>query len=403
MAIFSYEAQSMSGGIKKGRLRAESSYEASQALKKKGLRSTILVEQEETFATKEIELFNRVSVKQLAEYLQKFATLIDCGISITAACEMLAEQEQNKNLKKILLQICEDIRGGDSLSNCYSKHPNAFPSMLISIVRAAEMSGTLDATLVRMSTYYEKKAKARGGVITAMIYPIIMLVLSLCVGVFLIVSIVPMFVTVFESLDAELPAITKVTIGLSNFLTSKGWLLLVMIVSGFVGFKLAMRNNEIKFKWHSFLLRMPIFGELVQKSNLNVMLSTLSTLLESSVSISKALEMSADAVDNLYIKQLIFRCQAEVERGGSMSGVFSQDKIIPPLVTQMTIVGESTGSLESMLKKLSNMFEEEVEMLGERIKLIMEPITIIIICVIVGLIVAAIMLPMFSMYDAVQG
>ncbi|WP_242590034.1 type IV pilus assembly protein PilC [Enterococcus sp. DIV0840] len=348
-------------------------------------------------------MFTKVSVKLLAEYLQKFSTLIDCGISITSACEMLAEQEQNKNFKKILLQICEEIKGGDALSTCYSKHPNAFPSMLVSIVRAAEMSGTLDATLLRMSTYYEKKAKARGGVITAMIYPIIMLVLSLCVGIFLIVSIVPMFVTVFESLDAELPAITKITIGLSEFLQTKGWILLVMIAAVVIGFKLMMRNAELKFKWHSLILRMPVFGELIQKSNLNMMLSTLSTLLESSVSISKALGMSADAVDNLYIKQLIHRCQAEVEKGGSLSDVFSKDKVIPPLVTQMTIVGESTGSLESMLKKLSNMFEEEVEMLGERIKLIMEPITIIVICVIVGLIVSAILLPMFSMYDAVQG
>ncbi|WP_207695386.1 type IV pilus assembly protein PilC [Enterococcus sp. DIV0212c] len=403
MAIYSYEAQTMHGSIKKGRLRADSLYEAGQFLKKKGLRSTLLIEQEETFATKDIQLFNKISVKLLAEYLQKFSTLIDCGISITSACEMLAEQEQNKNFKKILTQICEEIRGGDALSTCYSRHPNAFPSMLVSIVRAAEMSGTLDATLLRMSTYYEKKAKARGGVITAMIYPIIMLVLSLCVGIFLIVSIVPMFVTVFESLDAELPAITKITIGLSEFLQTKGWLLLVMIAAVVIGFKLMMRNAELKFKWHSLILRMPVFGELIQKSNLNMMLSTLSTLLESSVSISKALGMSADAVDNLYIKQLIHRCQAEVEKGGSLSDVFSKDKVIPPLVTQMTIVGESTGSLESMLKKLSNMFEEEVEMLGERIKLIMEPITIIVICIIVGLIVSAILLPMFSMYDAVQG
>ncbi|MGX7201082.1 bacterial type II secretion system protein F domain protein [Enterococcus plantarum] len=403
MAIYSYEAQTIQGNIKKGRLRADSLHEAGQSLKKRGLRSTLLIEQEETFATKEIQLFNKVSVKLLAEYLQKFSTLIDCGISITSACEMLAEQEQNKNFKKILTEICEEIQGGDALSTCYSKHPNAFPSMLISIVRAAEMSGTLDATLLRMSTYYEKKAKARGGVITAMIYPIIMLVLSLCVGIFLIVSIVPMFVTVFESLDAELPAITKITIGLSGFLQTKGWVLLVVIAIVVIAFKLMMRNAELKFKWHSLTLRMPVFGELIQKSNLNMMLSTLSILLESSVSISKALGMSADAVDNLYIKQLIHRCQAEVEKGGSLSDVFSKDKIIPPLVTQMTIVGESTGSLESMLKKLSDMFEEEVEMLGERIKLIMEPITIIVICVIVGLIVSAILLPMFSMYDAVQG
>ncbi|MFK4567231.1 type II secretion system F family protein [Enterococcus sp. UD-01] len=403
MAIYTYEAQTIRGDIKKGRLRADSSFEAGQMLKKRGLRSKVLVEQEETLANKEIELFNNVSVKLLSDYLQQFSTLIDCGISITDACEMLAEQEQNKNLKKILLQICEEIKGGDALSTCYSRHPKAFPSMLVSIVRAAEMSGTLDSTLLRMSKYYEKKAKTKGSIITAMIYPIIMLILSLAVGIFLIVSIVPMFVTVFEGLDAELPAITKGTIALSDFLKTKGWLLALLIVGGVICFRILLRNNDMRFKWHLFLLRMPVFGELVQKSNLNVMLSTLSTLLESSVSISKALGMSADAVDNLYIKQLITNCQAEVEKGGSLSTVFSQDKIIPTLVTQMTLVGESTGSLESMLKKLSDMFEEEVAMLGERIKLIMEPITIILICAIVGLIVAAIMLPMFSMYGAVQG
>lgn len=403
MPIFVYKAVNVHGETKSGTMRANSLQEARQVLKSKHFRPVAINEQPETLANKEIDFFNKVATPKLVSYLQQFNTLVSAGIPVLEASIMLYTQQEDKVFKKILESVSEEIQGGESLSNAYRKYPNAFPSLLINTVSAAEMSGTLDKSLARMAYYYEKQATAKSSMVTAMIYPVMMIIASLGIGTFLTVSIVPMFVGVFEGFGGDLPGITKFTMGMSNFLRERGLLLAGVIIGVIIGFFIAKRNRNFALAVDIFMLKLPIFGELVQKTNFSIFLSTLSSLLASSVPMITALDMARDVVSNAFIKNMITLCQAEIEQGGQLSNVFADSWVVPAMATQMVKIGENTGQLEDMLRKLSTVFEAEVDEASKRLKTIMEPIIMLVICGIVGFIVAAIMIPMFAMFESIQG
>lgn len=403
MALFAYQGTNVRGETFSGSLRANSSGEARQKLRQKHIKVNSLIEQPETLANKEIQLFNKVSLKLLVAYLRQFSTLIASGITIVDASRMLEEQQKNQNFKRILGEVRDEIDSGRPLSEAYKDHPNAFPTLLTSVIAVSEMSGTLEGNLTDMADYYEKSAENRSGIVTAMVYPIILVILTFIVGIILLVMIVPMFVEVFEGFDADLPTITVATMAISEFLQTRGWVLAVLIVGFFVGLWIARRNPTFDFAFQSFLLRIPLVGDMITKNSFSLFMTTMSTLLSSSVGMVTALNMSRDVVSNKYIKRIIDNCAFQIEEGGKMSDVFRGNMMVPMLVTQMVEIGESTGSLEDMLKRLSIIYQKEVDETSKRLKTIMEPIVILIICVIVGLIVAAIMIPMFDLFGAIQG
>ncbi|MFW8577320.1 type II secretion system F family protein [Enterococcus entomosocium] len=403
MALFAYQGTNVRGETFSGSLRANSSVEARQKLRQKHIKVNSLIEQPETLANKEIQLFTKVSLKLLVGYLRQFSTLIASGITIVDASRMLEEQQKNPNFKRILGEVRDEIDSGRPLSEAYKDHPNAFPTLLTSVIAVSEMSGSLEGNLKDMADYYEKSAENRSGIVTAMVYPIILVSLTFIVGIILLVMIVPMFVEVFEGFDADLPTITVATMAISEFLQTRGWVLAVLIVGFFVGLWIARRNPTFDFAFQSFLLRIPLVGDMITKNSFSLFMTTMSTLLSSSVGMVTALNMSRDVVANKYIKRIIDNCAFQIEEGGKMSDVFRGNMMVPMLVTQMVEIGESTGSLEDMLKRLSIIYQKEVDETSKRLKTIMEPIVILIICVIVGLIVAAIMIPMFDLFGAIQG
>lgn len=403
MALFAYQGTNVRGETFSGSLRANSSVEARQKLRQKHIKVNSLIEQPETLANKEIQLFTKVSLKLLVGYLRQFSTLIASGITIVDASRMLEEQQKNPNFKKILGEVRDEIDSGRPLSEAYKDHPNAFPTLLTSVIAVSEMSGSLEGNLKDMADYYEKSAENRSGIVTAMVYPIILVILTFIVGIILLVMIVPMFVEVFEGFDADLPTITVATMAISEFLQSRGWVLAVLIVGFFVGLWIARRDPTFDFAFQSFLLRIPLVGDMITKNSFSLFMTTMSTLLSDSVGMVTALNMSRDVVANKYIKRIIDNCAFQIEEGGKMSDVFRGNMMVPMLVTQMVEIGESTGSLEDMLKRLSIIYQKEVDETSKRLKTIMEPIVILIICVIVGLIVAAIMIPMFDLFGAIQG
>lgn len=403
MALFAYQGTNVRGESFSGSLRANSTVEARQKLRKKHIKVSNLIEQPETSANKEIQLFTKVSLKLLVGYLRQFSTLISSGITVVDASRMLEEQQKNPNFKKILGEIRDEIDSGRPISEAYKEYPNAFPTLLTSVIAVSEMSGSLESNLKDMADYYEKSSESRSGIITAMVYPIILVILTFVVGIILLVMIVPMFVEVFEGFDAELPAITVATMAVSDFLQTRGWILLILIVGGGLFFWLARRNEKFNFAFESFLLRIPLVGDMITKNSFSLFMTTMSTLLSSSVGMVTALNMSRDVVANQYIKRIIDNCAFQIEEGGKMSDVFRGNTMVPMLVTQMVEIGEHTGSLEDMLKRLSIIFQKEVDETSKRLKTIIEPIVILVICMIVGLIVAAIMIPMFDLFSAIQG
>lgn len=403
MATFTYQGLKYTGEKKSGTIHANSALEVKNILRKKHIKMISAVEQEETLANKEIDLFSKVKIKLLVSYLQQFSTLITSGITVLDAARMLEEQQENRRFKKILQEVSQDLEGGNTLSESYRKHPNAFPPLLVNVVAVAEMSGSLEKNLKQMANYYEKSSANRSSIITAMIYPIMMLIASILVGIFLMISIVPMFVQVFESFDAELPAITKITMKISGFIQTKGILIAIVLFLLWFGLFLAKRNTKFLLGYDTFKLKLPIFGEFLQKNNFSVFMTTLSSLLTSSVPMVNALSMSKEVSGNTYIRNMVAKCEMEIEQGGRLSSVFSDSWAVPLLATQMVGIGESTGSLEDMLEKLSKIFEAEADETSKRIKTIMEPLVMLIICGIVGFIIAAIMIPMFTMYGSIQG
>ncbi len=403
MALYTYQGMKYTGEKFKGSLRANSLTEARNHLKNKHIKPLTLVEQEETLANKEIKFFSKVNVKILVAYLQQFSTLITSGITVLDASRMLEKQVKKGIFKEVLMDIRKNLESGESLSVSYRKHPNAFPPLLVNVISVAEVSGSLESNLQQMANYYEKSSENRSNMITAMIYPIMMLIGAIGVGVFLMISIVPMFAAFFESFDAELPAITKFTMKISGFLTTKGVWLALFIALLIIGFQVAKRNQKFQLSLDLFKLKLPVFGEFIQKSNFSVFMTTLSSLLASSVPMVKSLEMSKEVVSNTSIRELVSQCELEIEQGGKLSNVFTQNSVVPLILTQMVEIGENTGSLEDMLARLSIIFEKEVDENSKRIKTIVEPLVMVLIAGIVGFIVAAIMLPMFSMYTTIQG
>ncbi|EGO6609429.1 type II secretion system F family protein [Enterococcus faecalis] len=403
MPFYNYEGVKYSGESLTGKIRAKSLIDAKNELKEKNIKILSLIEQEETLANKEIQLFNKVSKKELVPYLRQMTTLIASGVTVLEASMILEKQIKKGKLQVILEEVRKDLENGETLSNAYRKHPNAFPRLLVNVISVAEVSGTLENNLKKLSDYYEKLLENRSTLITAMIYPIMMLLASLGVGIFLMVSIVPMFVDFFESFDAPLPAITVMTMTISDFITSKGiWLFLFLTIL-IISYIVAKKNPEFRLRVDTLKLKIPVFGEFLQKNDFSVFMTTLSTLLSSSVPMVKALSMSKEVVSNARIRTLIAECEIEIEQGGQLSTIFSASPFVPPLLSQMILIGEKTGSLEDMLQKLSHIFEKEVEENSKRIKMITEPLVMVLIAGMVGFIVASIMLPMFSMYTSIQG
>lgn len=319
------------------------------------------------------------------------------------ASQMLAEQEKNKNLKSALTKVSDAIQSGRALSEVYQEMPEVFPQMLTAVIQASEKAGTLESTLKQMAGYYERVQKSKNSLKTAMIYPLMMILFALGVGVFMLVSIVPMFVDMFEQLGAKLPWITKVCLKFSQFLTSKGLLFLVFLIMSGIAWQVANARSKVLRRWLDMIkLKMPILGELNLKGELSIGLSTMSSLLASSVPIVETLEMSQKAVTNIMIKELFNRGRITIEEGGKLSQVFAS-QLVPNMTTSMIIVGENTGQLDTMLVKLAAIYEDEVAELTVRLKTVLEPLIIVFICIIVGIIVMAIMLPMFSMFGAIQG
>lgn len=403
MAIYVYEGINTQGQRKKGTIRAHSQINAHELIKKKKIKPLVVNEQAESLANREINFFNKVSTKLLVGYLQQFAILISSGVSVLQSSEMLASQEKNKVFKKTLVKIADGIEKGRSLSDNYEEMPEVFPPMLTAVIQASEKAGTLEPTLKQMADYYERVQKSKSSLATAMIYPLMMILFALGVAVFLLVSIVPMFVQMFEDLESPLPGITKACMWLSNFLTGSGLSLLIGCIMVGLGFRvLKSRSNQVKRWLDTTKLKVPILGELNLKGELSIGLSTMSSLLASSVPVVEALEMSQKAVSNMIIKELFNRGRLKIEEGGKLSEVFS-DRLVPQMMTSMILVGENTGRLDAMLVKLAAIYEAEVSELTTRLKTVLEPLIIVVICLIVGVIVMAIMLPMFAMFGAVQG
>lgn len=399
MPIYKYAGRTRKGTIKKGTINATNKTKAVQKLREQGI-SPREIHEAKGWMYKEVTIGRPVKHQDFVIYCRQFATLIRAGVSIVDATNILSKQTESKMLSRALSDIEEELRTGKALSDSITKYPKIFPPIFINMVRAGEASGNLDETLDRLATYFEKQYDLKKKVQSALAYPITLMILIVAVVVFLMVTIVPRFTDIFAQFDTELPMITQFVVGASHVVQNLWWLLVVISILMILVFSLLIKKSQsFHYFVHVLLLKIPVFGKLLQKSVIARMTRTLSSLFSSSVPILQALTMVERVVNNPVIGKVVLNARNDLEKGDRLMNSFEQSPFIPPLVTHMTAIGEETGSLDFMLSKIADFYEAEVDRTVETLKSLIEPFMIVILAFVIGTIVLAIMLPMFSMYQ----
>lgn len=399
MTVFRYSGRTSTGAIKKGTIDAPNKKAALTKLRAQGINAREIEESNSIFH-KELSIGSKVKSQDFVIYCRQYATLVRAGITIVEATHILAEQSRSKALKKALLQVGEDVRSGQPFSEAAARHPKVFPQLFINMIRSGETSGHIDDTLERLADTFEKSFTLKKKVQSTMTYPAVLMVITIVVTLFLMIYIVPTFISTFEDMDAKMPALTLFVLAISNWLVDYWWLLILFVTGVIVGFNMAYKKNkQFNYTVHVFLLRMPIFGPLLQKSAIARMTRTLSSLFSSAVPILQALTVVEKVVGNPVIGKVVLEARSSLEQGSSLSAPLAKSWLFPPLVTQMTAIGEQTGSLDYMLEKIADFYEAEVDRQVDSLKSLIEPLMIVFLAVIVGTIVMSIMMPMFSLYE----
>lgn len=399
MTVYKYAGRTKAGVAKKGTIDAMNKNAAIMKLREQGINPREIAEST-SILHKDLSLGGKIKNQDFVIYCRQFATLMRAGVSLVEATNILARQSTSKQLKIALENVEEEVRSGISFSQAVAKHPKVFPDLFVNMMRSGEATGSMDDTLERLANTFEKQYNLKKKVQSMLTYPAILLLITIGVVFFLLVYIVPTFVSTFDEMGAELPLITVATVALSNWLQTFWWLVIVAVIFVALGLRVLYKNNEqFHFMVHYMLLKLPLFGPLLQKSALARVTRTLSSLFSSAVPILQALTISEKVAGNPVLGQVLLDARASLEKGSSLTEPLEKSWIFPPLVTSMTSIGESTGSLDYMLEKIADFYEDEVDRAVDTLKSLIEPMMILILAVVVGFIVAAIMMPMFSLYE----
>ncbi|VEI07922.1 type II secretion system F family protein [Kurthia zopfii] len=401
MTTFKYIGRSKKGEQAKGTVEAESKSAAIKKIKEMGISPREITESN-SILHMDLNFGASVKMEHFVIFCRQFATLIRAGVSIVESVHILAKQTESKMLKKSLFAIEEDLRAGVAFSTAASKFPKVFPTLFINMMKAGEVTGNMDETLERLASSYEKTFKLKKKIQSAMMYPIVLIILILFVGAFMLLWLVPQFTQNFASFGAELPTITVIVLKFSDALKVYWWIFLLVIIAVIALFVFLFKNNKQFHYWvYYVLLKMPVFGAVLQKSAIARMTRTLSSLFSSSVPILNALTIVEKISGNPIIEEVIRDSKKSLETGSSLAEPLEKSWVFPPLVTQMVSIGEKTGSLDYMLEKIAEFYEDDVDRTVDSLKSLIEPLMILLLAGIVGFIVAAIMMPMFSLYDQI--
>ncbi len=402
MATYVFKAMDLAGVQAKGEVDAESKQAVAEQLKERGL---VVVDIATKYRSKEInlELFSRVSAKDLAVASRQLATMVTSGMSIMRALQVLETQSDSKLLKDTIAAVRHDVEAGLLLSDAMGRHPRVFGPLYVSMVRAGETGGVLEDCLMRVADQLEKDAALRRQVRAAMIYPAIVITFAVTVLLALVAFLIPVFVGVFKQFPGKLPALTQFMVSFSHIVTHQ-WYLLILFLVGAVGGYIAMkRNQRARDTWDAFKLRIPMkIGEVVQKVSIARWSRTLSALTSAGVPIMQAIEITGKTAGNAVIEKSMGDVITSVKSGGTISAPLRDCSAFPPMVAQMVGVGEETGALDTMLAKIADFYDSEVEAAVKALTSIMEPVMIIFVGGIVGVIVISMYLPLFSIYNSIK-
>jgi type IV pilus assembly protein PilC len=402
MAAYTYEAINAQGLRTSGEIHAADLGSAREQLRARGLLAESLRERAASGQSAR-DRFKKVKPKDLQVFSRQLATMIEAGVSVVSAFSTLEHQTESKYLREVISEVRFDVEAGMVLSKAFARHPKVFNRLFVSMIEAGESSGTLDTVLDRVASQIEKEVALKRRVKSAMVYPIVVMTFAALVLTFMLMFIVPVFQKVFDDLGGELPTPTKIIVGASEGLRNYWFLifpLLGAMVWGFFRWKASERGRPV---WDRFKLGIPMkIGDVVQKVALARFSRTLSTLVSAGVDIIKALEITAATCGNWVVEQAVDRVRVRVHEGVPISQPLVSEPVFPPMVGQMVKIGEETGELDKMLGKVADFYEDEVDTSIASLTSIIEPIMIIAVGAMVGLIVISMYLPMFKMLELVK-
>lgn len=402
---YQYRVRDKGGKLVEGSLEADNTTLVANKLRDMGY-FPISIEARDTGALqREIHipfLSGRVRPRDVAVFARQFATMVNSGLTLLRALQILAEQSENTTLASAVNDVRSDVETGSSLSVALGRHPKIFSRLFVSMVRAGETGGVLDTVLVQLADTIEKQVALRSKIKSAMTYPVAVFGLVTCVVIGMLVFVVPMFKGMYAQLGGKLPAPTLALITVSAIMT-KGLPVVLVVIAGLVFAIRRWRATAAgQMTWDRLKLRVPIFGTLFHKTALTRFSRTLSVLLRSGVPILESLEIASDTAGNAVVAAAVKDVQTAVKAGDNMARPLAAHKVFPPMVVQMMAVGEETGALDTMLAKISEFYEQEVEALVDALTSLLEPILIVVLGGTVGTMVIALYLPMFNIIKLVK-
>ena len=400
MPSYQWKGRGRNGEEQAGVLVADSKDAVVNMLRAKQVQVTAVTEKGKEFSLPKFG--GGVSKKEIAIFTRQFSVMIDAGLPLVQCLEILAQQQNNREFQKCLLAVRTDVESGSALADALRRQPKVFDDLYCNMISAGEAGGILDTILQRLSTYIEKAVKLRAQVRSAMIYPVVVIVIAVGVVTVILWKVIPTFATLFMELGAELPLPTQITIWLSQFLAK--WAIVIFIAIGATIFALASWHKTYngRRKIDKFTLKLPILGGVLRKIAVARFCRTLGTLTASGVPILDGLEITAKTSGNAVIEDAIMEVRQAVEEGRTISEPLRDTEVFPPMVVQMVAVGEQTGALDAMLQKIADFYEDEVDEAVANLMALLEPVMIVFLGVCIGGIVISMYMPMFDLINKIN-
>nr|WP_321825043.1 type II secretion system F family protein [Alteromonas macleodii] len=410
MPQFKYAGKSTQGGPQKGIIEAASAQAAAQALLSQNIVPLTIVESKKRSAENEGDGFDitrlfqqKVGLDEMIIFSRQMYSLLKAGIPIIRAIKGLSENASHKRFQEILKDIADQLEQGRSLSSSMAKYEKVFTRLTISVVVVGENTGKLDDVFLQLALYFEREQETRKRIKSALRYPTFVLI-ALAIAMFILnLFVVPVFTQMFERFDTELPIMTRVLIGTSNFFVNYWWLLIIVIVGGIFAVKQYVSSTNGRLKWDKFKLKLPIVGSIIERSLLSRYSRSFSMILRAGVPLTAGLSLTADAVDNAHMQKRIKEMRQGIEKGESLLRVSKNSELFSTLVLQMIAVGEETGRLEPLLEESADYYEREVDFDLKSLTAKIEPILIGFVAVMVLILALGIFTPMWNMMSAVKG
>ena len=402
MAIYSYVAVDPQGKEKKGTMEVENGGELRLRLKTDGL---ILMSFEEISKLQkglELDFGKMPGSRDFSVFCRQFVSMTQAGVTILETLKMLGEQTQNKKLSEAINNTRISVEKGETLANSMRGERAVFPDLLINMVEAGEATGALEVAFDRMAVQFEKDARMKALLKKAMVYPIMVGIVAVGVIVMMLVFVIPNYVTMFDDLGVELPMVTQMVVAASNFFVNFWPLIGGIVVGTVIGLKYYGKTDSGKHIFGELVLRIPIFGDLALKNSCARYARTMSTMLAAGIALDEAVDITAGTMGNAVMEDTLRHCKAEILQGVPISQPLEKSGRFPPMVYQMTKIGEETGDMEGLLTKLAEYYEDETEIATESLMAAMEPLIIIVLAGVVGFLVMAVMSPMMAMYGGLD-